>query len=48
MTEENLLGLNVQVRDEPAEEDCGGDGAQELSDDEPRNIAGPNARESVA
>ena len=48
MSEEDLLGSNIQGGDEPAEENCGGDGSEELGDDEPRNVAGADAGEGVA
>ena len=31
MGEEDLLGAKIQVGDEPAEEDCGGDGSEAVS-----------------
>jgi len=48
VSEEDLLGSNIQGGDEPAEENCGGDGSEELGDDEPRNVAGADAGEGVA
>src|ERR1700735_2489318 len=48
VSDEELLVANVQVGDEPAEEDCGRNGSKELGDDEPRNVAGADAGEGVA